>query len=83
MRLILALPLLLVAACSVDSDGRNDTVTVDFNDNAVEQTAEDLGNVAEGAASSVGNAASEAGTAIKDEVTNIDVDIDVDRNKQD
>lgn len=80
MRTIIALPLLLVAACSVDSDNRNDSVTVNFDAQAIENTADELGNAAEQAVSEVGNAARSAGDAIENEVDNIDVDVDINRN---
>ncbi len=80
MRMIIALPLLLVAACSVDSDGRNDSVTVNFDAQGIENTADELGNAADQAVSDVGNAARGAGQAIENEIDNIDVDIDINRN---
>ena len=70
MRIILALPLLLAAACSVESDDRNDSMTLEFNETKIEKTADDLGNAAE-----------RAGEAIENEVEDLDVDVDVNRNK--
>ena len=81
MRLTLALPLLLVAACSVDSDAANDQVTLEFNQELVEGTAEELGNAAEEVGSSVGNVADSTAQAISNEVGDIDVDLDVNRNR--
>lgn len=81
MRMIIALPLLLVAACSVDSDGRNDSVTVNLNTEGLENTADELGDAAEQAASDLGNAARGAGDAIQNEVDGIDVDVDINRNR--
>ena len=80
MKMIVALPLLLVAACSVDSDSRNDAVTLNYDASAVENVAEDLGNAAEDAASQVGNAVEGAGRAIENEVDNLEVDVDINRN---
>ena len=74
MRMIYAFPLLLVAACGVQSDPQNDQLTVTYDEN----TLEDLGNAAETAGEAIGNAAGSAGDAISNEVG--DIDIDVDRN---
>lgn len=74
MRMILAFPLLLAAACGVDAN--NDTVTINYDSEAIENTAGELGNAAERAASDIGNAAQ----AIENRVDDIDVDIDLNRN---
>ena len=81
MRIFLALPLLMVAACSVQNDEANDQVTLDFDQNAVANAAEDVGNLAEGAGAAAVNAAEDAGSAIGNEVGDIDVDLDVNRNE--
>jgi hypothetical protein len=81
--MILALPLLLVAACNVENDERNDRVTLDFDQNAVEDAADEVGNALEDAGTQIGDAAENAGQAIEDEVDSIDVDVDVSRNKAD
>lgn len=75
MRKILALPLLLAAACGVDSN--NDTVTINYDSEAIENTAGELGNAAEQAASDISNVAG----AIENRVDDIDVDIDLNRNE--
>ncbi|WP_114952047.1 hypothetical protein [Sphingosinicella terrae] len=81
MRMIFALPLLLVAACGVNNDPQNDTVTLEYDQNQVEETAQDLGNAADDAATEIGEAARGAGRAIENEVGDIDVDVDVRRNQ--
>ena len=70
MRRILALPLLVIAACNVERDEANDQTTIEFNEQRVEDAASDVANVAES-----------AGEAIENEVGDIDVDVDVDRNR--
>ena len=76
MRIIIALPLLLAAAaCSVDTDPANDQVTLDYDEQQIENATEDVGNAAEQATSDLGNAARDAGQAIENEVGDIDVDI--------
>ena len=73
MRLILALPLLGLAACNVTKDGANDQVTVEYNADVAENAVADVGNAAEDAANEVGQAARDIG----DKVENTDIDVDV------
>ena len=80
MRIIFAFPLLLAAACSVDSDSANDQVTFDYDEQQIENAADSVGNAAGQAVSDLGNAAQDAGRAIEDGVGDIDVDVDVNRN---
>ena len=82
MRLILALPLLMLAACSVQKDANGQT-TVEINSQPVEDAASNLGNAAEGAASDVANATSSAGQAIENDVGNVHGDVDVGRRRPD
>ena len=80
MRIIVALPLLL-AACGVESDARNDQLTINYNGESIENAADEVSNAAEQAASDVGNAADRAGQAIENEVGDIDVDLNVSRDR--
>ncbi|HEY0012778.1 MAG TPA: hypothetical protein VGB79_07995 [Allosphingosinicella sp.] len=85
MRTILALPLLLVplaaAACSVDSDGSNDQVTIEYNEQRIRDGARKTARTARDVGSAVGNVAASTGRAIGNEVGDIDVDVDVRRNR--
>ena len=72
MRILLAVPLLFVAACGVDNDPQNDQVTLQYDENEMENVTADLGNAAENAGEALGNAAEEVG----DTVRNTDVDVD-------
>jgi hypothetical protein len=81
--MIVAFPLLLLAACAVESDSQNDEVTLEVDEGQIENTAEDLGNAAEEAASELGNAAGQAGRALENEVGDIELDVDINRNKSD
>ena len=81
MRMIAAFPLLLLAACDVDRDSANDSTTVSFNDQRIEDAATDAGNALGDAAATVGNAAQSAGQAIENDIGDIDVDVDVRRDK--
>lgn len=72
MRLLLALPLLALAACQVSKDDQNDTITATYNEDVAENAAEDVGNFAEEVANDVENTAEKVG----DRVENVDVDVD-------
>jgi hypothetical protein len=86
MRMILAVtPLLLLAACNVDKDGN--TVTVQYDQNTAEEAAGDVANTAKSVGGQIanevetaGDKAQNAGAQVRDEVGNVDVDVDVNRN---
>ena len=80
MRIILAIPLLMTAACSVDNDSGNEQVTLEYNEQRIEEAASDVADTAREVGSGVGNVAESAGRAIKNEVGDIDIDVDVSRN---
>ena len=77
MRTFLLLPLLALGACDVDNDSANNSISVTFDKEVINDTREEAGEVARG----LGNVASSTGRAIKDEVGDIDVDVDVSRNR--
>jgi len=79
VRLFLALPLLTVAACNINSDATNEQVTLEYNKQQMRDTAVKAGQTAKNFASSVGNVAGATGRAIKNEVGDIDVNVDVKR----
>jgi hypothetical protein len=81
MRIIIALPLLALGACNVNNDSGNDAVTLEYNQQRIEQGASDVRNVAGDVAESVGNVASSTGQAIRNEVGDVDVDVNVNRNR--
>ena len=81
MRMIVALPLLALAACNVDNDSGNDQVRLDYNEQRIRDVASDVGNTAREVGSGVGNVAASAGQAVKNEVGDVDVDVDVNRNR--
>ena len=83
MRVLLVLPILAAAAaCNVENDPRNDQVSVEYNQQRIEKTARDVGQAAKEVATGVGNVAVSTGRAVKNEVGDIDVDVDVTRNKE-
>ena len=79
MRMMIALPLLLLGACNVTKDGNNDTVSVTVNEDLAANTAADVGNDVQNIAADVGNTVENAGDKLK----NTDVDVKVDTNTQD
>jgi hypothetical protein len=82
MRLIAALPLLAAAAaCDVDNDSANDRMTVEYNQQRIEDAARETARTAGEVGSAAGNVVAETGRAIKNEVGDIDVDVDVNRNR--
>lgn len=78
MRILIAAPLLLAAACSVQDDPRNGQTTIAVDRNLVTDTGERLGNAVEDTANEV----QRAGQAIGNEARRIDVDVDVRRDDQ-
>ena len=76
MRILLAVPLLLVAACNVSKDDANDAVTVEYDENTAANTVADVSNTAENIAGHIGNDVERTA----DKVQNTDVDVNVDRD---
>jgi len=73
VKILLALPLLLTAACNVENDPQNDQVTLQYNEEQAQNVAEDVGNTAEGIGEAIANEAEDAAAKIQ----NTDVDVDV------
>ena len=81
MRFLFALPLLLAVACSVDNDSGNDQMTLEYNQQRIENAAWDAADAARDVGAAAGNVAATTGRAIGNEVGDIDVDVDVSRNR--
>ena len=79
MRILLALPLVALAACQVSEDDKNDQITVQYNQDVAENAAADIANGAQEAGEAIANGAEEAVDAAR----NVDVDVDVDTNRAD
>lgn len=75
MRILLALPLLALAACQVTKDDRNDTTTVAFNEDVAENAAADIANGAQEAGEAIANGAEN----VADKARNVDVDVDTNK----
>ena len=77
MRIALALPMILaLAACNVSRDDANDSMTVQYDQNAAEDAAADVGNFAEDVGGKIANDVQ----STADKVQNTDIDVDVDAN---
>lgn len=76
MRILLAIPLLLVGACNVSKDEANNTVSVTFNEEVAANAAADVGNGVQNIASDIGNDVQKTG----DKLQNTDVDLKVNTN---
>jgi hypothetical protein len=77
---LLAFPLAL-AACNVSNDAANDQMTLEYDEQRIRNAARTTARTAKEVGSGVGNVAQSAGRAIKNEVGDIDVDVDVSRNR--
>ena len=75
MRILIAAPLLLAAACSVENDPRNRQTTIGLDTNIVTNTTDRLSNAAEETAAEL----ERAGQEIRNDVRSIDVDVDIRR----
>jgi hypothetical protein len=78
MRIAFALPLLLLAACRADVNQGNDSVTLQYDENLAENTAETVVNETEQIAGQIANDVEETADTIGNRV---DVDVDTDGNE--
>jgi hypothetical protein len=77
MRILLAIPLLLLGACQVSKDENNGTTSVTYNSDVAENAAADVSNTAENIAADIGNDVQATGEKIQNKVGNTDVDVKV------
>jgi hypothetical protein len=77
MRLILALPLLALAACQVTKDDANDSVSVTYNGDVAENGLADVTNTAENIAADISNDVSQTADKVQNKTENLDVDVNV------
>ena len=73
MRILFAIPILLLGACQVSKDDANGTTSVTYNSDVAENAAADIGNTAENIASDIGNDVQRT----SDKIQNTDVDVNV------
>ena len=83
MRMLLALPLLALAACQVTKDDANKTTTVEYNGSAAENSVDAAANQVGAVAGDIANDVKESAAKVENKVDNIDVDVKVDANKAD
>jgi hypothetical protein len=79
MRIMLALPLLLLGACQVSKDNANNTVSVTYNSDVAENAAADVGNTAQNVAADIGNDVQKTGDKIQNKIGNSDVSVKVNK----
>jgi hypothetical protein len=80
MRILVALPLLALAACQVTTDDANDSVTVEYDQDVAENGLEDAANLAGNVAGTVANDVEQAADKVENKVENTDIKVDVDTN---
>ena len=79
MRILIAIPLLLLGACNVSKEGN--AVTVQYDQNTAQNTAADIGNTAQNIAADIGNDVQKTGSKIQNKVGNTDVNIKVGKDE--
>ena len=79
MRPFLALVPLALAACNINSDAGNEQVTLEYNKQQIRDTAVKARDTAKNLAAGIGNVAGATGRAIRNEVGDVDVDVNVKR----
>lgn len=77
MRMLLAIPLLLLGACQVSKDNGNGTTSVTYNSEVAENAASDVSNTAQNVAADIGNDVQKTGEKIENKVGNTDVSVKV------
>jgi hypothetical protein len=78
MRMIIALPLLALAACQVTTDDKNDQMTVEYNQDVAENGIADAANTAEELAGKISNDVQQTADKVENKADNLDVKVDVD-----
>ena len=79
MRPFLAFVPLALAACNINSDAGNEQVTLEYNKQQIRDTAVKARDTAKNLAAGIGNVAGATGRAIRNEVGDVDVDVNVKR----
>ena len=77
MRILFAIPILLLGACQVSKDDANGTTSVTYNSDVAENAAADIGNTAENIGADIANDVQRTGDKIQNKVDNTDVDVNV------
>ena len=83
MRILLAVPLLLVTACNVNRDADNGTTTVSFDEDTAKNAVEDAGQAAENIGGAIANDVEQTADKVQNKVGDVDVDVNVSHNSSD
>ena len=83
MRILLAVPLLLVTACNVNRDADNGTTTVSFDENTAKNAVEDAGQAAENIGGAIANDVEQTADKVQNKVGDVDVDVNDSHNSSD
>ena len=81
MRILFAVPLLLLGACQVTKD--DNSTTLSFNEDVAANAAEDVGSAAENLGGAIANEADETAAKVQNKVGDVDVDVNVTRKDGD
>jgi hypothetical protein len=77
MRILFAIPILLLGACQVSKDDANGTTSITYNSDVAENAAADIGNTAENIGADIGNDVQKTADKVQNKVDNTDVDVNV------
>ena len=81
MRTAIAIPLiLLLGACQVSKG--NNQVSVSYNQDVAENTAQTVGNTAENIANDIGTDVKKTGEKIENKVADTDISVKIDKNEK-
>ena len=80
MRILFALPLLLLGACQVSQDDQNNSVSVTYNEDVAANAAADVGNTAENIANDIGSDVKNTSEKVQNKVGNTDVKVNVNKD---
>ena len=81
MRILFAVPLLMLGACQVTKD--DNSTTVSFNQDVAENAAADAGNFAENVGGIIANDVDRTADKVQNKVGDVDVDVNVSHNDND
>ena len=75
MRILFAVPLLLLGACQVTNE--DNSTTLSFNEDVAANAAEDIGNAAENLGGAIAKEADQTAAKVENKVGDVDVDVNV------
>jgi len=78
MRILFAIPILLLGACQVSKDEANGTTSVTYNSDVAENAAADIGNTAQNIGADISNDVQKTADKVQNKVDNTDVDVNAD-----